>query len=58
MATRKLISKIKEFILGLAKSSPKNVLNDSEECKTLTTISGIGNKNCKAFYHAAYRTSE
>tara|TARA_B100000700_G_C14997393_1_gene834551 strand:- start:1214 stop:1522 length:309 start_codon:yes stop_codon:yes gene_type:complete len=58
MATRKLIGKIKEFILGLADSSSTNALNDAEECKILTTVPGIGEKNCKVFYDAGYRTPE
>ena len=49
---------IKDFILRYLRPFSRDVLNDAEECKILTTVPGIGEKNCKNFYDAGYRTPE
>ena len=36
----------------------KNEENFSERCENLTSIPGIGSKNCNKFYEAGYMTPE
>ena len=55
----------KEFILDIKKSLSKvfNIFNRqnkviTERCENLTSIPGIGAKNCNNFYEAGYMTPE
>ena len=55
----------KEFILDIKRSLSKvfNIFNRqdkviSERCENLTSIPGIGAKNCNNFYEAGYMTPE
>tara|TARA_B100000965_G_scaffold139881_1_gene116454 strand:- start:1103 stop:1372 length:270 start_codon:yes stop_codon:yes gene_type:complete len=56
---------IKEFLLNTKRKLSKIVLifNQQEEkssnrCENLTSIPGIGTKNCNNFYEAGYMTPE
>ena len=51
---RSIKSKAKNFLGFIYKTN----LKDSQRCENLTSIPGIGEKNCNNFYEAGYTTPE
>lgn len=57
MAIRKIFSKITSKISFLF-NQKRPQINQSHKCENLTTLPGIGLKNCQLFFNAGYKTPE
>ena len=57
MTIRTKFSLLKSKLTLFFKKESKNI-EDSEKCENLTTLPGIGIKNCKVFFDAGYKTPE
>ena len=58
MFAKKLLSNTKRKILKILSVFNKDKETFSERCENLTSIPGIGAKNCNNFYEAGYMTPE
>tara|TARA_Y100001968_G_scaffold93959_1_gene84398 strand:- start:435 stop:704 length:270 start_codon:yes stop_codon:yes gene_type:complete len=55
---KKLLLNTKRKLSSIFNIFNKNEKNFSEKCENLTSIPGIGSKNCSNFYEAGYMTPE
>ena len=58
MFIKKLLINTKRKLSSIFNIFNKNEKNFSEKCENLTSIPGIGSKNCSNFYEAGYMTPE
>ena len=58
MFAKKLLSNTKRKFLKILSVFNKDKETFSERCENLTSIPGIGAKNCNNFYEAGYMTPE
>ncbi len=58
MFIKKLLLNTKRKLSSIFNIFNKNEKNFSEKCENLTSIPGIGSKNCSNFYEAGYMTPE
>tara|TARA_Y100001968_G_scaffold283121_1_gene281544 strand:- start:519 stop:788 length:270 start_codon:yes stop_codon:yes gene_type:complete len=58
MFARQLLSNTKRKFFKIFNIFNKDKKTLSEKCKNLTSIPGIGAKNCNNFYEAGYMTPE
>ena len=57
MAIREIFTNLKSQIL-LFFNKESNDFDSSTKCENLTTLPGIGLKNCQVFFDAGYKTPE
>ena len=57
MAIRKFISTVKSRVFLFLKKE-NDCISNSQKCNNLTSIPGIGLKNCQIFFDAGYKTPE
>tara|TARA_Y100001968_G_C19143396_1_gene612532 strand:+ start:288 stop:557 length:270 start_codon:yes stop_codon:yes gene_type:complete len=58
MLVEKILFNTKRKVSYIFSIFNKQRENISERCENLTSIPGIGSKNCNNFYEAGYRTPE
>ena len=58
MLIKKILFNTKRKLSGIFKIFNKQDAKLSESCENLTSIPGIGEKNCNNFYAAGYMTPE
>ena len=58
MFIEKILLKIKKKLSTIFSSFDKREKQLSERCENITSIPGIGKKNCNNFYEAGYMTPE
>tara|TARA_Y100001968_G_scaffold314096_1_gene339050 strand:- start:662 stop:931 length:270 start_codon:yes stop_codon:yes gene_type:complete len=58
MFVEKILLNTKRKLSKIVNIFSKEGLKNSERCENLTSIPGIGTKNCNKFYEAGYMTPE
>ena len=58
MLIQKILFKTKKKLLNILRIFNKQTEELSDRCENLTSIPGIGTKNCNNFYEAGYMTPE
>ena len=58
MLAEKILSNAKRKLSSIISIFNRQEQNFSERCENLTSIPGIGTKNCNNFYEAGYMTTE
>ena len=58
MLAEKILSNAKRKLSSIISIFNRQEQNFSERCENLTSIPGIGTKNCNNFYEAGYMTPE
>ena len=57
MAIRKIVSRIKSKLFLFFRKE-NELIDNSQKCENLTSLPGIGLKNCQVFFEAGYKTPE
>ena len=58
MLIKKILINTKRNLFNILSIFKKQKVEFSEKCENLTSIPGIGTKNCNNFYEAGYMTPE
>ena len=58
MLIKKILLRTKNKLSKILSLFNKEAKESSSRCENLTSIPGIGNKNCNKFYEAGYMTPE